>query len=152
MMRGRRMLGIALVATALALTGCSGTGNAPAQEEATILGEQDADFDANAVFAGQWRGSVVGAGGKTPYGTSNGPEPMLDIFLNEDGTFSVEPLEAHKDLPSEEGTWTVEDSSAVTLALSSGDVTLTAINDATLEANASDFGIEGFDKMTLVLY
>ena len=147
----RRALGAALVALALVLTGCTGT---PAATDATDepQQEQDANFDAYAVFGGQWRGSVEGAGDQTPYGTNNGAEPMLDVYLNEDGTCSVEPLEAHKDLLTEEGTWSADDAASVTLSLPSGDITLTAVDDITLEADPTAFGIEGFDVLTLVLY
>ena len=149
MLRIKRAAALVLVASALVLTGC--TGGETTQTD-TPAQEQDANFDAYAFYGGQWRGSVSGAGGETPYGTSNTPEPMLDIFINEDGTCSVEPLEAHKDLLTEEGTWSASDESSITLSLPSGDIVLTTIDDMTLEATASDFDIDGFDTMELVLY
>lgn len=149
MLRILKVVTLTLAASALVLTGCAGGKTAetesPAQERTT-------DFDAYAFYGGQWRGSVSGAGGQTPYGTNNTPEPMLDVFVNEDGTCSVKPLEAHKDLLTEEGTWSATDGSSITLSLPSRDIVLTTIDDMTLEATASDFGIDGFDAMKFALY
>ena len=85
--------------------------------------------------------------GTSVYGTTGGTEAMLDIFLNDDGSCEVKPLESHADLLSDSGTWEGTDSE-LTLHLSKGDVKLKVIDKATLEGTASDFDIADFDTIT----
>lgn len=108
------------------------------------------DFDANAFYVGQWRGSVE-ITGQTVYGTAGGTEQMLDVIINEDGTCEVTPLEAHADLLTDTGTWEgTEDE--LTLHLTDKDITLTVVDKATLEGNAADFGISDFDTIDFDFY
>lgn len=94
---------------------------------------------------GTWRGSVTYVK-DTVYGSSGGVEPMLDVTLADDGTCTVEPLEAHSDLPAEEGTW--EDlGDTVILHLSSAEVELWSMEGGRLEGKASDFGVHGYETM-----
>lgn len=94
---------------------------------------------------GTWRGSVTYVR-DTVYGSSGGVEPMLDVTLAGDGTCAVEPLEAHSDLPSGDGTW--EDlGDVVVLHLGSAEVELRAVEGGRLEGSASDFGVRGYESM-----
>ena len=138
----------ALAVTLAACGGGSGEAAAPAEEEATeeaAATETDYSF-----FAGQWRGSVE-VTGETVYGTAGGNEQMLDVVFGDDGTVEVTPLEAHADLLTDSGTYegTAE---SVTLHLSSGDITLTVVDQATMQGNAADFGIDGFDTINFDFY
>lgn len=108
------------------------------------------DFDANAFFVGQWRGSVKTTG-QTVYGTAGGTEPMLDVICNEDGTCEVKPLESHADLLTDTGTWEGTESE-LTLHLSSKDITIKVVDDTSLQGTASDFGISDFDTITFDYY
>ena len=146
--------GAAALALCLALVGCGGSGSSePAGQQGGdgAAEETASEFDAVAFYWGQWRGSVEMTG-DSPYGTQVGMEQMLDVFLNQDGTCEVKPLEKHADLLSDSGTWEAADETCVTLHLSSGDIVLTTQNKDTLTANAADFGIADFDEMVLVLY
>lgn len=110
------------------------------------------DFDAVEYYWGQWRGSVE-TSGTSVYGTTSGTEQMLDVYLNEDGSVSIEPMEAHADLLTATGTWTAEDEKSVTITLDDGtEITLTTVDSTTLEGDPTDFGIDGFDSITFVLY
>lgn len=109
------------------------------------------DFDAAAYFEGQWRGSVKTTG-ESVYGTVGGTEQMLDVYINEDGTCSVEPLEAHADLLTAEGTWEATDESAITLTVNGEEIVLTTVDSTTLEGDPTCFDIDGFDIITFVLY
>lgn len=94
---------------------------------------------------GTWRGSVTYVK-DTVYGSSGGVEPMLDVILSEDGTCTVEPLEAHSDLPSRDGIW--EDlGDTIILNLGSIEVELQVIEGGRLEGKASDFGVHGYETM-----
>ena len=138
-------------ALAVTLAACGGGGGeaaAPAEEEATeeaAATETDYSF-----FAGQWRGSVE-VTGETVYGTAGGNEQMLDVIFAEDGTVEVVPLEAHADLLTDSGTYEGTESE-VTLHLSSGDITLTVVDNATMSGNAADFGIADFDTINFDFY
>jgi len=139
-------------ALVLALAACGGGSAAPASDggssepapEATAA-ETDYSF-----FAGQWRGSVE-VTGETVYGTAGGNEQMLDVVFDDQGGVQVTPLEAHADLLTDSGTYegTAE---SVTLHLSSGDITLTVVDSATMSGNAADFGIDGFDTINFDFY
>lgn len=140
-------------ALALALAACGG-GAAPAQDsgdaaegEATEAEAVETDYS---FFAGQWRGSVE-VTGETVYGTAGGNEQMLDVVFGDDGTVEVTPLEAHADLLTDSGTYEGTESE-VTLHLSSGDITLTVVDNATMQGNAADFGIDGFDTINFDFY
>lgn len=139
---------------ALPLTAC-GTSSSSSSSTATTTAATSAaassDFDAVAYYQGQWRGSVKTTG-ESVYGTVGGEEQMLDIYFNEDGTCSVEPLEAHKDLLTAEGTWEATDDQSVTLTVDGKEITLTTVNDTTLEGDPTLFDIAGFDTITFVLY
>ena len=139
-------------ALVLTLAACGGGNAAPASDggssepapEATAA-ETDYSF-----FAGQWRGSVE-VTGETVYGTAGGNEQMLDVVFDDQGGVQVTPLEAHADLLTDSGTYegTAE---SVTLHLSSGDITLTVVDQATMQGNAADFGIDGFDTINFDFY
>ena len=138
----------ALAVTLAACGGGSGEAAAPAEEEATeeaAATETDYSF-----FAGQWRGSVE-VTGETVYGTAGGNEQMLDVVFGDDGTVEVTPLEAHADLLTDSGTYEGTESE-VTLHLSSGDITLTVVDNATMSGNAADFGIADFDTINFDFY
>lgn len=141
---------------ALPLTACgtssSSTTTSSSTTAVTSASSSSSDFDAVEYFWGQWRGSVETTG-ESVYGTVGGTEQMLDIYLNEDGTVSTEPLEAHKDLLTATGTWTAEDESGVTITLDDGtEIKLTAVDSTTLEGDPTDFDIDGFDTITFTLY
>ena len=126
-------------------TSTSGGSSAPAASA------QSSDFDANKFYAGQWRGSVEMTG-QTVYGTAGGFEQMLDVNFADDGTCTVEPLEAHADLLNDKGTWegTADE---VTLHLEkAGDITLTVTGKANLEGDAHAFDIADFDVIQFDFY
>ncbi|WP_455138771.1 hypothetical protein [Thermophilibacter sp.] len=149
----KQFLVVGALACALSapLIGCDGgqaaTPNTTGDDATT---SQSGGFDAFAAYWGQWRGSVSTTG-NTIYGNTSAKEQMLDINLEQDGTCTVEPLEAHADLPSDEGTWEGTESE-ITLHLSSGDIALTVVDQATLEGNAADFGIADFDTIQFDFY
>lgn len=77
---------------------------------------------------------------------------MLDVNLKADGSCDVTPLEAHKDLLTDTGTWEGSETEAK-LHLSSGkEITLTVVDSATLSGNAADFGIADFDTINFDFY
>ncbi|MBQ6651303.1 MAG: hypothetical protein IJM67_08650 [Atopobiaceae bacterium] len=138
----------ALAVTLAACGGGSGEAAAPAEEEATeeaAATETDYSF-----FAGQWRGSVE-VTGETVYVTAGGNEQMLDVVFADDGTVEVTPLEAHADLLTDSGTYDGTESE-VTLHLSSWDITLTTVDNATMSGNAADFGIADFETINFDFY
>ena len=148
MLRNKLVLAVALVtAVGLPLAGCNGASveGATSTSGGGAQAEQSGDFDAVEAYWGQWRGSVE-ITGQTVYGTAGGSEPMLDVNLGQDGTCTVEPLEAHADLLTDEGTWEGTESE-ITLHLSSGDIVLTVVDSAKLEGSAADFGIADFDTI-----
>lgn len=131
----------------LSLAACGGTSAASSGTASSSASQsQSSDFDADSFYVGQWRGSVA-VTGTSVYGTTGGTEAMLDIFLNDDGSCEVKPLESHADLLSDSGTWEGTDSE-LTLHLSKGDVKLKVIDKSTLEGTASDFDIADFDTIT----
>ena len=131
----------------LSLAACGGTSAASSGTASSSASQsQSSDFDADSFYVGQWRGAVA-VTGTSVYGTTGGTEAMLDIFLNDDGSCEVKPLESHADLLSDSGTWEGTDSE-LTLHLSKGDVKLKVIDKATLEGTASDFDIADFDTIT----
>lgn len=150
----------ALVACALAcaiaapLMGCDGTaanGGSGTQSGGAAQSEQTDGFDAVEAYWGKWRGSVATTE-TTVYGNEGGTEAMLDVNLEQDGTCTVEPLDTHPDLLKDSGTWEGTESE-ITLHLdSAGDITLTVVDRATLEANAADFDIADFDVLSLDFY
>lgn len=140
------VLGLSLVACGGATTDdkTTTTGSTTTQEQS------GGDFDAVALYHGQWRGSVE-ITGQTVYGTAGGNEQMLDVNLEEDGTCTVVPLEAHADLLNDEGTWEgTEDQ--VTLHLSKGDIVLSVVDSSKLEGKAADFDIADFDTINFDFY
>lgn len=135
----RGVVALTLLLCVGSLAACKGTG--------LELGYKDATVGASIPEGreGTWRGSVTYVK-DTVYGSSGGVEPMLDVTLSEDGTCTVEPLEAHSDLPSGDGTW--EDlGDTVILNLGSTEVELRTIEDGRLEGDASDFGVRGYEKV-----
>ena len=140
-------------ALVLALAACGGSaapadgGSADAGSEPAAEASAETDYS---FFAGQWRGSVE-VTGETVYGTAGGNEQMLDVVFDDQGGVQVTPLEAHADLLTDSGTYegTAE---SVTLHLSSGDITLTVVDQATMQGNAADFGIDGFDTINFDFY
>lgn len=150
-MKKQFVAGLALVtALALPLVGCgtsssSSSSSTAASTTAASTSSSSSDFDANAFYVGQWRGSVEMTG-QTVYGTAGGFEQMLDVNLEEDGTCTVVPLEAHADLLNDEGTWEgTEDE--LTLHLSAGDIVLTVTGKSELEGPAADFDIADFETI-----
>lgn len=141
-------LSMPLVACGNASSGTSSnSGTATATEQKS---GSKSDFDANKVYAGQWRGSVKMTG-QTVYGTAGGTEQMLDVFLNEDGTAETKPCKNHEDLLTATGTWTL-DGDAVTLELDGKTITMTIENDNAMSADPTQFGIDGFDSIEFALY
>lgn len=140
------------VAVVLGLT-IAGCGNTPAStttdDTTTPTQEQSGEFDAVQEYYGQWHGYVKTTG-ESVYGTAGGVEPMLDVYLEEDGSCSVEPTEAHADLLTDEGTWEAEEGK-ITMHLTDGDIVMT-VTDDTAEAAAADFGIADFDTILFDFY
>ena len=125
----------------------SGTTTATEQKSGT----KSSDFDANKVYAGQWRGSVKMTG-QTVYGTAGGFEPMLDVNISDDGTCTVVPLEAHADLLNDKGTWEGT-ADKLTLHLEkAGDIELTSSGKNSLEGDAHAFDIADFDTIQFDFY
>lgn len=152
-MKVRALALVVALALASPLMACSSTGQSDDDGSATASATTSADseeFDSVATYGGQWRGTVE-ATAESGYGTISGAETMLDIYLNEDGTCSIEPVEEHDDLLTAEGTWTGDESS-ITLSVDGQEIVLTVIDMNTLEADAADFGISGFDTLDLVYY
>ena len=146
------LMGALACALSMPLVGCGGTpASSTGETTGTAAEEQSGDFDAVEAYWGQWRGSVE-TSGTSVYGTTGGTEGMLDVNLEKDGTCTVEPLEAHADLPSDEGTWDGTESEIVLHLNSSGDITLSVIDNVTLEGDASDFGIADFDTINFSFY
>ena len=126
--------------------GSQGSSSTPTQEGTSATSDELTQF-----YAGTWRASVE-TSGNTVYGNIAGKEQMLDLVLEEDGSATLTPLEGHEDLLSGEGTWEAADDTAVTIKLDSGEITLTVVDDANMEGNAADFGIEGFDVLHFEYY
>lgn len=134
----RMLLAVALLTCGATVAACSGLGMGAG-------GSSETDAPATEGREGTWRGSVTYVR-DTVYGSSGGVEPMLDVTLAGDGTCAVEPLEAHSDLPSGDGTW--EDlGDVVVLHLGSAEVELRAVEGGRLEGSASDFGVRGYESM-----
>ena len=143
------LIGALACALSLPLMGCNST--PAASDNGGGEGQsQSGDFNAIATYYGQWHGAVE-TSGDSVYGTMGGEEAMLDLYLNDDGTCSVEPVEAHADLLTDEGTWDGTEGQIV-LHLTDGDITVTVTGGDTAEANAADFGIEGFDTILFDFY
>ena len=142
-------LSMPLVACGNASSGTSSnSGTTTATEQKS--GTKSSDFDANKVYAGQWRGSVKMTG-QTVYGTAGGTEQMLDVFLNEDGTAETKPCKNHEDLLTATGTWTL-DGDTVNLELDGKSITMKIENDNAMSADPTQFGIDGFDSIEFALY
>ena len=142
-------LSMPLVACGNASSGTSSnSGTTTATEQKS--GTKTSDFDANKVYAGQWRGSVKMTG-QTVYGTAGGTEQMLDVFLNEDGTAETKPCKNHEDLLTATGTWTL-DGDTVNLELDGKSITMKIENDNAMSADPTQFGIDGFDSIEFALY
>ena len=147
------VVGALAAALALPLAACGGTPAATGDDggsDAPATSE-DGGFDAVEAYWGQWRGSVE-ITGTTVYGTAGGSENMLDLNLNEDGTCTVEPLEAHADLPTDSGTWEGTESEITLHLETAGDVTLTVTGSAKCEGDAHAFGIADFDTINFDFY
>lgn len=133
------------------LVGCGDmSSTSSSTNDSTTAQEQTGDFDAVEAYWGQWRGSVETTG-ESIYGSTSGNEQMLDINLGQDGTCTVEPLETHADLLSDEGTWEGTESE-ITLHLSDRDIVLTVVDSAALEGTASDFDIADFETINFAFY
>lgn len=144
------LVGMLACALSLPLVGCGGVpsdgvekngGGSPA--------EQTSDADAESMYWGQWHGYIE-TKGETVYGVEGGQEPMLDVYLNEDGSCSVEPVEQHADLLTDSGTWEASEGE-VTMHLSDRDIAMTIDGD-TATANAADFGISDFETINFDFY
>lgn len=146
-------LSMPLVACGNASSGTSSnSGTTTATEQKSdSKSDSKSDFDANKVYAGQWRGSVEMTG-QTVYGTAGGFEPMLDVNISDDGTCTVEPLEAHADLLNDKGTWEGT-ADKLTLHLEkAGDIELTSSGKNSLEGDAHAFDIADFDTIQFDFY
>ena len=144
------IVGALACALSLPLMGCNSTPAASGNNGGGSSQGETEDFDAVEAYWGQWRGSVE-ITGESIYGSTSGNEPMLDINLAQDRTCTVEPLETHADLLTDEGTWEGTESEIV-LHLSSGDITLTVVDSNALEGNAADFDIADFEKINFAFY
>ena len=144
------LVGALALALCFSVVACDSSSSSSDSSSDSSTTEEESDFDAIEAYYGQWRGSVETTG-ETVYGTAGGTEPMLDVYLEEDGTCSVVPLESHADLLTDEGTWEGTEEE-ITLHLSSGDIVLTVIDQATLEADASLFDIADFDIIDFDFY
>lgn len=151
MKRRLLLMGALVCVLSVSMMGCDAgtTGSADASGDTGTAASAD-DFDPTEAYWGQWRGSVK-IEGQTVYGTAGGSEQMLDVNLNEDGTCTVEPLESHADLLTDEGTWEGTESE-ITLHLSGGDIVLTVVDSSSLEGNAADFDIADFDTINFAFY
>lgn len=139
------------LAISMPLVGCGGNGGSTASTgDDAAQSQSGGDFDAVEAYYGQWHGYVE-ITGETVYGTSGGVEAMLDVYLEQDGSCSVEPTEAHSDLLTDEGTWEATEGE-ITLHLTDGDIVMTVTSDEKAEANAADFGIADFDTILFDFY
>ena len=157
-MKKQLIVGLALVtAVAMPLVGCGGSSSSGSTTSSTTTSSSSSssssssDFDANAFYAGQWRGSVEMTG-QTVYGTAGGSEQMLDVNLESDGTCTVVPLEAHADLLNDKGTWEGTESELTLHLQNAGDITLTVTSKSTLEGDAHAFNIADFDTIQFDFY
>lgn len=137
-------------AISLPIMGCGGA-PAASDDGGDVAQEQTSDFDAVEAYWGQWRGSVA-TSGTSVYGTTGGSEPMLDINLAQDGTCTVEPLETHADLLSDEGTWEGTETQVTLHLETAGDIVLDVVDSVTLEGSATSFDINDFDIITFSFY
>lgn len=149
----KQMLVVGALAMALSMPlvacGNASSGTTTATEQKSD--SKSSDFDANKVYAGQWRGSVEMTG-QTVYGTAGGFEPMLDVNISDDGTCTVVPLEAHADLLDDKGTWEGT-ADKLTLHLEkAGDIELTSSGKNSLEGDAHAFDIADFDTIQFDFY
>lgn len=139
------------LAISMPLVGCGGNGGGTASTgDDAAQSQSGGDFDAVEAYYGQWHGYVE-ITGETVYGTSGGVEAMLNVYLEQDGSCSVEPTEAHSDLLTDEGTWEATEGE-ITLHLTDGDIVMTVTSDEKAEANAADFGIADFDTILFDFY
>lgn len=141
----------ATLAMPLAACGGSSAGTSTSGGSTTTTSAAKGDFDANETYVGQWRGYVEMTG-QTVYGTAGGSEQMLDVNFAEDGTVTVEPLEAHADLLEDSGTW---EGTAEEVALhleKAGDIKLTSAGKDKLEGDAHAFDIADFDTILFDFY
>lgn len=154
----KQMLVVGALAMALSmpLVACGNASSGTSSSSGTTTATEQksgskSDFDANKVYAGQWRGSVEMTG-QTVYGTAGGFEQMLDVNLAEDGTCEVVPLEAHADLLNDKGTWEGT-ADKLTLHLEkAGDIELTSSGKNSLEGDAHAFDIADFDTIQFDFY
>ena len=147
------LVGALAMTLALPLAACGGTPAATGDNGGSDAPDasEDGGFDAVEAYWGQWRGSVE-ITGTTVYGTAGGTEAMLDLNLAEDGTCTVEPVEAHADLPTDSGTWEGTESEITLHLETAGDVTLTVVDSVTCEGDAHAFGIADFDTIQFDFY
>lgn len=158
----KQMLVVGALAMALSmpLVACGNASNGTSSNSGTTTATEQksdsksdskSDFDANKVYAGQWRGSVKMTG-QTVYGTAGGFEPMLDVNISDDGNCTVVPLEAHADLLNDKGTWEGT-ADKLTLHLEkAGDIELTSSGKNSLEGDAHAFDIADFDTIQFDFY
>lgn len=137
------------LAISMPLVGCNGGGGTTDTSTDAAQSDASGDFDAAQEYYGQWHGYVE-ITGETVYGTSGGVETMLDVYLEEDGSCSVEPVEAHADLLTDEGTWEAVEGQ-ITMHLTDGDIVMT-VDGKTASAAAADFGIADFDTILFDFY
>lgn len=143
------VMGALAMALSMPLVACgtsttTNSGSTAATEQKSDSSSTSSDFDANKFYAGQWRGSVEMTG-QTVYGTAGGFEAMLDVNLEDDGTCTVVPLEAHADLLNDKGTWEGTEDKLTLHLDTAGDIELTVTGKASLEGDAHAFDIADFD-------
>jgi len=149
---------------AVPLAACGGSSDSSSSDTSTDTAAEattddaaasDSDFDAAYFYCADgsfWRGSVETTG-QTVYGTAGGTEPMEDVQFMEDGTCTITPNENHTDLLTDStATWEGTESEVTITTTDGATITLTVVDDSTLEGTASDFGIADFDVITFVLY
>ena len=104
MIKQKALVLAVVAALAMPLAACGNSGSSTGTDtksETTTTQSSSSSSDSKtkdaSYYAGQWRGSVETTG-QTVYGTAGGTEPMLDVFLNEDGTAETKPCKNHEDL------------------------------------------------------
>lgn len=153
MMKQKALVLAVVAALAMPLAACGNStaaGTDSGSSTTTSSSSSDSKTKDASYYAGQWRGSVETTG-QTVYGTAGGSEPMLDVFLNEDGTAETKPCKNHEDLLTATGTWEL-DGDTVKLTLDGKDIAMKIENDNAMSADPTDFGIDGFDSINFALY
>lgn len=139
-----------VVALLVALGGCAAT---PAGGGAS--GSFSVSAEAARFFAATWRASVDDVDSAV-YGDASRWEYLFELRLHDDGSAELRAAEGHEDLLEALGSgasWEAADAQSATLHLATGeDVTLSVVDDITMEAPAAPFGVEGFETLVFRYY